>query len=360
MIYQSLVKPLLFRQDPEHAHEWMMHLLEVLTSTATDLLTLIPPYSPPELRVHVAGIDFPNPIGLSAGFDKNGVAVPFWHSCGFGFVEIGTITAQPQSGNPKPRVFRYPEHHAVVNRLGFNSQGSEVVSERMKALRESGHKLPVPLGINIGKTKIVTAEDAVLEDYLTSFRRLSPFADFVVINVSSPNTPGLRQWQEKDRLSGLIRLLVSEAATQKSLPIFLKIAPDMNEADLEDVVEVALEAGLAGIIATNTTIAREGIYSELEFPGGLSGFPVQAKALAVLRFLAKRLQGRIPLIGVGGIASAEDAYTRLKAGASLLQIYTAMIYEGPFLARCIGQGLLRLMARDGVKHVSEIVGIEIR
>jgi dihydroorotate dehydrogenase len=357
MLYETIIKPILFRQDPEAAHEATMHALGVLSSTAADTLTLIPPYTHTALKTEIAGIEFPNPVMLAAGCDKNAVAIPFWHTCGFGAIEVGTITAQPQSGNPKPRVFRYPTHRAIVNRLGFNSHGSETVAERIRVLRESGIKVPIPVGINIGKTKVVEEPEAVLEDYLTSFRRLSPYSNFMVINVSSPNTPGLRQWQEKERLSALIQRLIAEGA---GIPLFLKIAPDLNEADIEEVAEVALESGLAGIIATNTTIAREGEYTGFESPGGLSGYPVQEKALQVLRFLSKHLKGRLPLIGVGGIASAEDAYTRIKAGASLVQIYTALIYEGPSLPRKINGGLLRLMERDGVKHLSEIVGVESR
>jgi dihydroorotate dehydrogenase len=249
-----------------------------------------------------------------------------------------------------------------VNRLGFNSEGAEAVAERIRALRESGFVVPIPLGINIGKTKIVTEESAVLEDYRASFRLLAPLADFLVVNVSSPNTPGLRQWQERGKLTALLTMLTEEARNvagrRPNLPIFLKIAPDMNSADLEDAAQAALESGLAGIVATNTTISREGDFANLESPGGLSGEPLKEKALETLRLLHRQLQGRLPLIGVGGIGSAEDAYTRIKAGASLVQIYTAFIYEGPFLPRRINAGLLRLMERDGVKNLKEIVGVE--
>ncbi|MCX6381813.1 MAG: quinone-dependent dihydroorotate dehydrogenase [Armatimonadetes bacterium] len=366
MLYRSLIRPLLFQQDPEQAHEGIIRLLETLTATQSELLRLVPVQTHPALQTTVAGITFPNPVGLAAGFDKNGKAIPFWHTCGCGFVEVGTITAQPQGGNPKPRVFRYPEQAAVVNRLGFNSEGSEVVAERIKRLRQSGIPLPLPLAINIGKTKIVEEEAAVLEDYRAGFRRLAPLADLVVINVSSPNTPGLRQWQEKAKLSALLTLLseeakgLSEAVRGTSVPLFLKISPDMSEADRDDVVEVALENGLAGLIATNTTIAREGATEEMELPGGLSGKPLCEKSLEVLRYLYRQLQGRLPIIGVGGISSAEEAYARIKAGASLVQVYTGMIYEGPFLPRKINQGLLRLMERDGIKSIADAVGVESR
>ncbi len=359
MFYRSLIRPILFQQDPEQAHEGTIHLLETLTATQSELLRLAPVQTRAALQTEVAGIKFPNPVGLAAGFDKNGKALPFWHTCGFGFAEVGTITAQPQPGNPKPRVFRYPEQEAVVNRLGFNSEGAEVVAERIERVRRSGFPLPIPIGINIGKTKIVEGEEAVLEDYRAGFQRLAPLADFVTINVSSPNTPGLRLWQEKAKLSALLGMLAQEAkGLPQSVPLFLKIAPDMNQADMDDMIEVALENGLAGLIATNTTIAREGATANMESPGGLSGKPLCEKSLGVLRYLYRQSQGRLPIIGVGGINSAEAAYERIKAGASLVQVYTGMIYEGPFLPRQINSGLLRLMERDGVKSIAEAVGAE--
>lgn len=359
MFYRSVIRPILFQQDPEQAHEGVIRLLEALTNSQSELLRLAPAQTCAALQTEVAGITFPNPIGLAAGFDKNGKALPFWHACGFGFAEAGTITAQPQPGNPKPRVFRYPQQEAVVNRLGFNSEGAEVVAERIRRVRESGFPLPVPIGINIGKTKIVEGEEAVLEDYRDGFLRLAPLADFITINVSSPNTPGLRLWQEKEKLSALLGMLAQEAERlPKTTPLFLKIAPDMNEADMDDMIETAVENGIAGIIATNTTIAREGETAKMESPGGLSGKPLRAKSLEVLRFLHRRLEGRLPIIGVGGINSAETAYERIKAGASLVQIYTGMIYEGPFLPRKINKGLLRLMEKDGIKSISEAVGVE--
>ncbi len=360
MIYRRVARPLLFAQDAENAHEHTLEMLARISHLA------LPPgrdvFTHTRLQVEVAGLSFPNPVGLAAGCDKNARAVPTWPRFGFGFVEVGTVTAQPQGGNPKPRVFRAARHEALVNRLGFNSEGSEAVARRLALLRRRERELPVPLGVNIGKTKIVTGDEAVLEDYRASFRRLSRHADFIVVNVSSPNTPGLRQWQEKDKLGALLGALMDEARslaqkrTLAPLPVFVKISPDMADGDMADVVEVALEKQLAGIIATNTTIAREGALSNVESNGGLSGKPLRSRATEVIRFLYRCTGGKLPLIGVGGISSAEDAYERLQAGASLIQLYTGLVYEGPFLPKRINQGLLKLMERDGVKHISELVG----
>ncbi|HZO88616.1 MAG TPA: quinone-dependent dihydroorotate dehydrogenase [Chthonomonadaceae bacterium] len=360
MIYRRALRPLLFAQDPEAAHERTIELL----ATAARLPAVRRVFTHAKLQTEVAGIRFPNPVGLAAGCDKNARAVAIWPHFGFGFVEVGTVTAQPQPGNPKPRLFRVPEQGALINRLGFNSEGSEVVAKRIAQMRRRSRPLPVPLGINIGKTKLVSGEEAVLEDYRTSFRRLSRLADFIVVNVSSPNTPGLRQWQERGKLTALLGTLMAEAqglATKRGtrpVPLFVKISPDMADADMDDVAEVALELGLAGIIATNTTIAREGAFAGMEQAGGLSGKPLRERATEVISYLYRRTEGRLPLIGVGGIFTAEDAYARLRAGASLVQLYTGLIYEGPYLPRRINQGLLRLMERDGVGHISEVIGVD--
>ena len=271
-------------------------------------------------------------------------------------MEAGTITAQPQAGNPRPRVFRMPEQHALVNRLGFNSEGSAVVANRLARLRR-GRPLPIPLGINIGKTKLVTGDDATLDDYRSSFRRLAPLADFMVVNVSSPNTPGLREWQEKSKLRSLLGMLMEEELEGRVRPpLFLEISPDMSDADLDDVLEVALELRISGVIATNTTIDRSGLPASFAEAGGMSGGPLRDRANDVLRFLYRRTRGCLPLIGVGGIFAPEDAYERLRSGATLVQLYTALIYEGPFLPRALNEGLLRLMDRDGVKCVADLVG----
>jgi dihydroorotate dehydrogenase len=363
MVYRNFIRPILFTRDAEQAHETTLNLLE----RTSNRFATVKPICDDRLKVSIAGIDFQNPVGLAAGCDKNARAVQVWHAFGFGFVEIGTVTAQPQPGNPKPRVFRLSEQKAIVNWLGFNSEGSEVVARRLQLLRARSPSLPVPLGINIGKTKVITLEDLVLEDYRTSFRRLAPYADYVVINVSSPNTPGLRDWQQRGPLTLLLTTLMNEARSMaetvpktRPVPLFVKISPDMEDADIADFVEAAIESGLAGIIATNTTIGRPGIAESAVdvTKGGLSGRPLRQRANEVLRFLYRTSQGKIPLVGVGGIDSPESAYERIRSGASLIQIYTGMIYEGPYLAKHINQGLLSLMRRDGVGNINEVVGID--
>ncbi len=359
MFYKLFIKPVLFNKDAESAHEFTLKMME--RAAHIGVLRARAPLTHPALKSTVAGVEFPNPVGLGAGCDKNAVAVPMWPLCGFGFVEVGTITAQPQPGNEKPRVFRYPELNAVVNRFGFNSEGSEAVTARVKALRNNGSTLPIPLAINIGKTKIVTEESAVLEDYRTSYRRLAPYADLIVVNVSSPNTPGLRQWQEKGPLSALLGAVMAEARntpciTGKQAPVWVKISPDMANEDMEAVVEVVREQSITGIIATNTTIARTGQAANITETGGLSGQPLTDRACEVMRFLYRHTNGEIPLIGVGGIASAEQAYARIRAGASLVQVYTGLIYEGPTLARNINMGLISMLKRDGFGSIQEAVG----
>lgn len=361
MIYRRVLRPLLFAQDAERAHERTISLLAQMGN----LVRRSPPFTHPALRQEIAGIVFPNPVGLAAGCDKNALAVPIWPRLGFGFVEVGTVTAQPQPGNPKPRLFRLPEHKAILNRLGFNSDGADVVAYRL-SLVQRGKGLPFPLGVNIGKTRHVQGEAATLDDYRASFRRLAPYASYIAVNVSSPNTPGLRQWQEKSRLRNLLTLLKEESECQtvarghRAVPLFVKVSPDMAPEDICDVAEAVLEQRIAGIIATNTTVAREGAFEGLREEGGLSGPPLRERAITTLKRLYRATGGQIPIIGVGGIDSAEEAYERIKAGASLVQIYTALIYEGPFLPLQINQGLLRLLERDGFKHIGEAIGISSR
>lgn len=270
----------------------------------------------------VFGVKFPNPIGLAAGFDKNAVAVAHWHKLGFGFAEIGTVTRHGQPGNPKPRLFRLPEDQALINRMGFNNEGHEAVAARLKT-----SKSQIPLGINLGKSKITPLEEAA-EDYLTSFRALKEFGAYVVVNVSSPNTPGLRSLQEKGPLLEIVQTLRKE---DPSKPLLVKVAPDLTIDALDDVMEVAFEAGLAGIIATNTTLSREGLKHDPNEAGGLSGRPVQKLSDSVLDHLARQSDGKLVLIGVGGIFCADDAKRKLDLGASLVQIYSGWIYGGPTL-----------------------------
>jgi dihydroorotate dehydrogenase len=322
--YERLVRPLLFALDPETAHNLTLRLLNGIGD--------FPPlrhFQPASRPKNVFGITFPHPVGLAAGFDKNGVALPAWAALGFAFVEVGTVTAQAQPGNPKPRIFRFPQYEALINRLGFNNDGSEIVANRLGRLRESGHWPRIPIGINIGKSKMTPLEEAV-EDYLFSFRKLAPFADYIALNVSSPNTPGLRSLQEKEALSNLLGAIREQNRPARK-PVLLKIAPDLSEAELETIVGACEANDVAGIIATNTTIDHTSIPKNLDQDGGLSGRPLREKSTAVVR--AIRARTRLPIIASGGIFDAESASAKLDAGAQLVQIYTGYIYRGPGLLR---------------------------
>jgi dihydroorotate dehydrogenase len=273
-------------------------------------------------------VNFANPVGLAAGFDKNGVALPAWEALGFGFIEIGTVTAKAQPGNPRPRIFRYAAEQALINRLGFNNDGADVIANRLRRLRESGRWPRVPVGINIGKSKTTPLDEAPA-DYLHSFRRLRNFADYVVLNVSSPNTPGLRKLQESESLSILLRAVRDENRTAR--PIVVKISPDVSGAQLEEIIATCEEHLVSGIIATNTTLDHSSVPSERDQTGGLSGAPLRAKSTELVRTIAAR--STIPVIGSGGIFDAESAREKIEAGAQLLQIYTGFIYRGPALLR---------------------------
>jgi dihydroorotate dehydrogenase len=320
--------------DPERVHHLALATLET-TSRFPWLLNLIPRISDQRLVREVFGIRFPNPIGLAAGFDKNGVALPAWEAFGFGFAEIGTITAQSQPGNPLPRIFRIPEMEALINRLGFNNEGVEKIGVRLERLRQSSRWPKIPVGINIGKTKVVPLEEAT-DDYLESFRRLQGIGDYFVLNVSSPNTPGLRKLQEKGAIGELF-----EAIQQQNLgkPLLVKIAPDLTREQVDDILELAKEHRLAGIIATNTTTDQQTIPEEKRQAGGLSGKPLRTRSLEILRHI--RRQSSLPVISVGGIMSADDARERFDAGAELIQLYTGFVYHGPGLVREAAGSLVR-------------------
>ncbi len=291
----------------------------------------------------VFGVRFPSPVGLAAGFDKNAVALPGWEWMGFGFAEIGTVTAREQPGNPVPRLFRIPEQEAVINRFGFNNDGALRVAERLRDLRASGNWPGIPVGVNLGKSKVTPLEEADA-DYVESFRALREFGDYFVLNVSSPNTPGLRQLQDRAALESLLRAVQAENVGGR--PLLLKIAPDLEWAALEEILALVEAHGLAGLIATNTTIDHSSVAPEKREAGGLSGQPLKKRALEVLRFLTART--RLPVIGVGGIASADDALERLDAGAALIQIYTGLVYEGPGLVADIHRALLARSERGAV------------
>jgi len=300
------------------------------------------------LGVDVLGLRFPNPIGLAAGFDKNARAVRAMHKFGFGFVECGTVTPKPQPGNPSPRLFRLTEDGAVINRMGFDNHGMEVAANNLVRPRKG------ILGINIGANK--ASEDRIA-DYLSCFARLSPLADYVTVNVSSPNTPGLRNLQNRDALDRLLRALVAARGTRR-VPLLLKIAPDLDEAGMDDIAEVALASGIEGIIVTNTTIQRPPWLASARAgeQGGLSGRPLFAASTQILREMRKRVGSKLVLIGVGGIASGEDAYAKIRAGASLVELYTALIYEGVGLVARIKRELLACLARDGFERLADAVG----
>ncbi len=327
--YDRFVRPLLFRLDPETAHHFALRSLRLPGAGAA-----LRSFAPPDTPVSLFGLRFRNPVGLAAGFDKNGVAIPAWEAMGFGFVEIGTVTAQPQPGNPRPRIFRYPKQEALINRLGFNNDGAAVIADRLRKLRESAQAPAIPIGVNLGKSRITPLAEAAA-DYLFSFQLLQPLADYIALNVSSPNTPGLRSLQEREALVALLGTIANaNAASATPKPILLKIAPDLTETEIEEIISACEEFGVAGIIATNTTLDHRPIPDGLDQQGGLSGRPVRARSTEVVKFL--RANTHLPIIGVGGIADAASAREKFAAGAQLLQVYTGFIYRGPALLRELG------------------------
>jgi dihydroorotate dehydrogenase len=332
-LYEKLVRPLLFLLDAETAHHFALALLK--SASNVDLgLRALKIFQPQPRPKTIFGLTFPNPIGLAAGFDKNATALPAWAALGFGFIEIGTVTAKPQPGNPRPRIFRYAAEQALINRLGFNNDGADIVANRLRKLRESGHWPAVPVGVNIGKSKI-TPIDQAAEDYLHSFRRLRNFADYVVLNVSSPNTPGLRALQEEESLAILLAEINRENRTSK--PILVKIAPDLTNPQLDEIIAVCQEHRVAAIIATNTTLDHSSIAKERDQTGGLSGAPLREKSTRLVRAIAAR--STIPVIASGGIFDAESAREKFAAGAQLIQLYTGLIYRGPGILREIAGGV---------------------
>jgi dihydroorotate dehydrogenase len=292
-------------------------------------------FQPKSKPTTLFGLTFPNPIGLAAGLDKNGVALPAWAALGFGFIEIGTVTAKAQSGNPKPRIFRLPEQQALINRLGFNNDGADAIAQRLRALRASDRWPAVPVGINIGKSRITPLEQAT-DDYLYSFRVLRDFADYITVNVSSPNTPGLRGLQQPEKLSELLHAIGSEAGTTQK-PLVLKISPDVSDVELKAILAVCEENGVSGIIATNTTLDHSTIPPQLDQEGGLSGAPLRDKSTALVREI--NACSTIPVIASGGILDAESAQEKFQAGAQLIQLYTGLVYRGPQLLREIMDNL---------------------
>ena len=342
-MYKSIVKPLLFKLDAERAHHFIFDNLKQaarLPGTKA-LLNSLYGYQHPSLAREVFGLKFPNPVGLAAGFDKNAVLTDELATLGFGFVEIGTVTPRPQPGNPTPRLFRLPQDEALINRMGFNNEGAAAAAERLRRR----HNRQLIIGGNIGKNKDTPNEQAG-DDYVAAFEALVEEVDYFVVNVSSPNTPGLRELQDKEPLIKLLQQVQDRnLARTTPRPLLLKIAPDLTDAQLDDILEIARETRLSGLVATNTTIARP---ETLRTPaaavaahgaGGLSGRPLRERATEVIRYLHQRSQGGLPIIGAGGIHSAQDALDKLAAGASLVQLYTGFIYEGPGLVRQINRAL---------------------
>jgi len=326
--YELFVRPLLFSLNAETAHHVTMRLLG-RASHFDVALRVLRFFQPTPKPITLFGLNFPNPIGLAAGLDKNGVALPAWAALGFGFIEIGTVTAKAQPGNPNPRIFRLPEQQALINRLGFNNDGADAIAQRLSALRVSGRWPAVPVGINIGKSRTTPLEQAT-DDYLYPFRMLRDFAAYITLNISSPNTPGLRELQEPEKLSELLYAIGSEAGTAPK-PLVVKISPDLAGTELKAILAVCEENGVSGIIATNTTLDHSSIATQLDQAGGLSGAPLRDKSTALVREINAR--STIPVIASGGIFDAESAMEKFQAGAALIQLYTGLVYRGPQLLR---------------------------
>lgn len=370
-LYQSLLRPALFsglKTDPEWLHQRTVQFCAWLQREGDH-----PPaqwiqyqlqrscrFTAVQLEQTLWGLKFQNPVGLAAGFDKDAMASRVWGSFGFGFAEVGTVTLHPQSGNPRPRLFRLPQDRAAINRMGFNNQGAAQMSATLKSHLE--HLPLIPIGINLGKSKITPLEQAA-EDYLNSFQLLKDLGDYFVVNVSSPNTPGLRSLQATEQLGPILAALQAENQGQK--PLLVKIAPDLAWEDITAILALAQDHQLAGIIATNTTISRQGLktqriaatgHSVHEEAGGLSGAPLRERSTEVIRFIWQQTQGQLPIIGVGGIFTAEDAWEKITAGASLVQVYTGWVYEGPMMVGRILRGLQQKLDQNGFSTIGDAIG----
>jgi dihydroorotate dehydrogenase len=365
-LYGRVIRPILFTQDAELAHERTMRALswvsrnEIVCDGVESIL------GAPSLPVDLFGLRFPNPVGLAAGMDKYAAAVPAWAALGFGFSELGGVTWHAQPGNPAPRLFRAIAEEAIVNRMGFNNPGAEALAAKLAELRALGRWPNHPVGINLGKSKITPLEKAA-EDYASSFRVLLPHADFFVVNVSSPNTPNLRKLQDRAALEEIITAMLevqrpkSKVQSRENKPILVKVAPDLTFEALDEVAELAMTRGLAGIVATNTTIERpkskdeavQRVYAET---GGLSGRPLRGQSTEIIRHIYRHTRGKLSIIGVGGIFDAADAWEKITAGASLIQIYTSLVYRGPGVVKKIVAGLIERMEEHGFEELRQAVG----
>lgn len=352
MTFYHYIKPLLFQLDAEKAHNLALFFLK------KNLLPVAKDFWDERLRMEVAGLNFTSPVGMAPGFDKNAEVINALSRLGFGFVEAGTVTPMPQDGNPKPRLFRLEEDEAVVNRMGFNNDGAAKFEQNLSK-RNTGD---IIVGVNIGKNK--TSEDAA-SDYVFLLEKFYAKSDYITVNISSPNTPGLRALQQEDALNALLATLASKHQAllkkySKHVPLFLKIAPDITEAESEHIADAVIKHGITGLIVSNTTVGeRHTLNSKYaNEQGGLSGKPLYSLSTEMLRNIYRLTKGNVPIIGVGGISSAEDAYAKIKAGASLVQLYSALVFQGFGLVKDINQGLLKLLEQDGFKHLSEAVGVE--
>lgn len=365
--YRNAIRPVLFTQDAESIHNRTMHMLNRVGRNELLCDAMHSFIGAPELPVELFGLRFPNPIGLAAGMDKNAEALPAWAAMGFGFTELGAATWHAQPGNPQPRVFRAIAEEAIVNRMGFNNLGAEAIAEKLGQWRKAGRWPRHPVGMNLGKSKI-TPLDKAAEDYANSFRVLRLHLDFFVVNVSSPNTPNLRQLQDKAALDEIFAALQEVQRSQSSIanrqsPILVKVAPDLSFTALDEILELVMPRQIAGIVATNTTISRpspetpqaQRVYGET---GGLSGRPLRARSTEVIRHLFRQTRGNLPIIGVGGIFSDADAWEKVTAGASLLQVYTGLVYEGPAVCKQIVTGLIERLEAKSFTNLRQAVGIE--
>jgi dihydroorotate dehydrogenase len=358
-LYRRLIRPALFTQDSESIHNRTIGALAKASRSPALCSCLASIYGAPELPIEIFGLRFPNPVGLAAGMDKHAAAAPVWPALGFGFAELGGVTWHAQPGNPAPRMFRAVLDEALVNRMGFNNPGAEAMAAKLQMWRDAGRWPKHPVGINLGKSKITPNEKAA-EDYANSFRLLRPLADFFVVNVSSPNTPNLRQLQDKAALDEILYALQQINSPQPK-PLLVKVAPDLSFDALDEILELALQRNLAGIVATNTTIARpetsdeqlKRIYGET---GGLSGRPLRARSTEVIRHTFKQTRGKLPIIGVGGIFNADDAWEKIQAGASLVQIYSGLVFEGPALPSSIVRGFVHRLRAAGKTSLQSVIG----
>jgi len=365
LLYTKILKPYMFTKDPEDAHHLTIGMMKQLGKSSIGRAMLSRMYGVEETEVlhqKVWGISFPNPVGLAAGLDKNGEAIPGLSQVGFGFLEIGTLTPKPQEGNERPRLFRLPPDKALINRMGFNNKGVEAAARELTKLKAR----PIPIGINIGKNKVTPNEQAV-EDYQACIKALYPLGDYFVINISSPNTPGLRNLQHGEELKQLLKGVLLEAERQakqlkvKKKPILVKLAPDVTEEELEAMIESISATKIDGIIATNTTLQRTGLIDmNRHETGGLSGKPLTKRSTEVIAQIYRLTNGKIPIIGVGGIFTGKDAYEKICAGASLVQVYSGLIYEGPEMLRAINEDLKKYLKADGHLNISSAIGSKVK